>query len=107
MKTPYEILDVDEKADDARIKKAYLAMVRQYPPERFPDDFQKLYEAYEQIKSEADRLAYKLFYSKRLFADDIAEELLARTPGSGQITVKEFQKHLAKDLKIFLQDFQI
>ena len=59
MKTPYQILEVKEDADDAGIKKAYLAMVRRYPPERFPDDFQRIYRAYELLKTVEDRLSYR------------------------------------------------
>ncbi len=107
MKTPYEILDVDDDADDAQIKKAYLAMVRRYPPERFPDDFQKIYQAYDQIKTKEDRLSHRLFHCERLSAADIAEELLPKRSGNIQATVPEFQEHLAKNLKTFLTGFQL
>lgn len=61
MKTPFEILDISEDSDDSAVKKAYLKMVKQYPPERFPADFQRIRASYEQIKTKKDRLRYSLF----------------------------------------------
>jgi len=61
MKTPYEILGISEDCDDEIVKKGYLGMVRQFPPERFPDDFQRIRNAYEQIKTDKDRASLELF----------------------------------------------
>jgi curved DNA-binding protein CbpA len=61
MKTPFDILEVQESASDAEIKAAYLRMVRQYPPDRFPDRFKEIKQAYDAIKSLKDRLAFSLF----------------------------------------------
>ena len=61
MKTPFEILDIPEDSDDTTIKKAYLRMVKRYPPERFPGDFQRIRTAYERIKTRKDRLRFSLF----------------------------------------------
>jgi len=61
MKTPFDILEVKESASDVEIKEAYLKMVRQYPPDRFPEEFKKIKQAYDAIKSLKDRLAFSLF----------------------------------------------
>ncbi len=61
MKTPFEILDISEDSDDSAVKKSYLKMVKLYPPERFPTDFQRIRASYEQIKTKKDRLRYSLF----------------------------------------------
>lgn len=61
MKTPFEILDIPEDSNDKAIKKAYLQMVKRYPPERFPADFQRIRTSYEQVRTQKDRLRFALF----------------------------------------------
>lgn len=43
---PHELLGVPEDADEMQIKRAYLAKIRIYRPERAPAEFQRLHEAY-------------------------------------------------------------
>ena len=62
MISPYAILEVDESAADEEVKKAYLVKVREHPPERDPRGFQKIRSAFETIRTEKDRLRYRLFY---------------------------------------------
>jgi len=45
----YEILGVDRTADEGQIKRAYFAKVRKFPPERFPQEFMEIREAYETL----------------------------------------------------------
>lgn len=101
MKTPYEILEVAVDVDDATLKKAYLTMVRRYPPERFPDDFQRIYQAYELIKTAEDRLSYRLFHCELPQPADIAALLLKSGPEMKPPTREEFQKQLGCDLQRF------
>ncbi len=61
MKTPFEILDTPEDSDDKSIKKAYLQMVKRYPPERFPAEFQRVRAAYERVKTLKDRIRFAVF----------------------------------------------
>lgn len=65
METPYEILDVDEAADDAVIKKAYLRKVREFPPEHQGEAFRRIREAYELIATDKQRRQYRLFHRGR------------------------------------------
>lgn len=58
---PYEILGVAENADDASIRSAYLTLVRRHPPERYPEKFEKINEAYQTLKDEKSRLRHYLF----------------------------------------------
>lgn len=62
MISPYAILEVAEAATDEEIKKAYLAKVRKYPPEQNPRSFQRIRGAFEAIRTEKDRLKYRLFH---------------------------------------------
>lgn len=102
MKTPYAVLDVPEDADDDRIKKAYLAMVRRYPPERCPEEFQKVYAAYELIRTEEDRIAYRLFHCELPSAEEIAALVLPAEPA-----VNDFTAQLSRDLQRFCAGLKI
>jgi len=59
--TPYEILAIDHQADDQVVRQAYLELVRRYPPDRDPERFQLIHEAYELLKDEESRARYYLF----------------------------------------------
>jgi curved DNA-binding protein CbpA len=63
MQTPFEILDVAEDADDAAIKKAYLKKVKECPPERQAEAFQKIRSAFEAIETDKRRRQYRLFHA--------------------------------------------
>lgn len=58
---PYEILGISTAADDNAVRKAYLELVRQSPPDTAPEIFKKINNAYEQLKDEKSRLKYFLF----------------------------------------------
>lgn len=58
---PYEILEISPRSDDADVRKAYLDLVRRYPPESNAEKFQEIHAAYEMIKDEKSRLNYYLF----------------------------------------------
>ncbi|MDQ5910330.1 MAG: hypothetical protein QG599_2426 [Pseudomonadota bacterium] len=77
MPNPFALLDVAETADDEAVKKAYLAQVREHPPERNPERFQAIRAAYETIKTRRDRLRYRLFHQE--------------TPDSGELIATALQ----------------
>lgn len=39
MENLYEILQIDNEVDEKEIKKAYIKMLRKYPPEKSPEEF--------------------------------------------------------------------
>lgn len=45
----YRVLGVDKSASADQIKRAYLALVREYTPERAPEAFKRIREAYETL----------------------------------------------------------
>lgn len=89
----YKILNVPEDASSLDIKKAYFSLVRKYSPERYPEEFKDIREAYEVLIDEKTRKEYdsvnsmpdvvKLYFnkSKEALEDGDAEmaiELLER-----------------------------
>ena len=50
-KKDYEILGLTEGADEKAVKRAYFKLVRQFSPEKDPEHFQEIREAYENITS--------------------------------------------------------
>jgi preprotein translocase subunit Sec63 len=56
MRDPFTVLGVDEGADDAAIRRRYLTLVRDFPPDREPERFQEYRAAYDQLSDERGRL---------------------------------------------------
>lgn len=54
-KNYYEILGISSDASADEIKRAYFKLVRKYSPEREPERFQEIREAYENLKAEAEK----------------------------------------------------
>lgn len=54
----YEVLAVDRTADERTIKKSYFALVRKFPPETHPAEFQRIREAYDVLSNPDARRAY-------------------------------------------------
>lgn len=50
MNTYYKVLGLEPGASKTEIKKAYFRLIRTYSPESDPEQFQKIREAYEQLK---------------------------------------------------------
>src|SRR4029453_799394 len=48
--SPFAVLGIEETADDAQVRAAYLAKVRRSPPDRDPDGFRRVREAYEAVR---------------------------------------------------------
>ncbi len=61
MNDPYLLLNLDETADDEQVRAAYHRQLRLHPPERSPERFALISEAYETLRTERDRIYYQLF----------------------------------------------
>jgi curved DNA-binding protein CbpA len=80
MTDPYQILGLPGDSDDEAIRRRYLELVRQYPPERAPEKFAAIRQAYESLRDLNTRLRYRLFEAgKNESVDAIVEELTCRT----------------------------
>lgn len=58
---PYRVLQIARSASDAEIKRAYFTLVRQFPPEREPVQFQAIRAAYDQLRTPESRARVDLF----------------------------------------------
>jgi hypothetical protein len=58
VKDYYEVLGVGRTAAPEEIKRSYFARVRQYPPERFPEEFKELRAAYDTLSDKEKRAEY-------------------------------------------------
>ena len=60
MLSPFAILDIEDKADDATVRAAYIRALRRCPPDRDPAGFGRIREAYEAIRDAEKRLASRV-----------------------------------------------
>jgi DnaJ-class molecular chaperone len=61
MRDPHEILKLDRDADAETIRRRYLELVRQYPPERCPQEFGEIRGAYDRLRDPVVHLESRLF----------------------------------------------
>lgn len=81
MSDAYAVLGVAADADDEAIRRRYLELVKQFPPEHHPKKFAEVRAAYDQLKDLDTRLRHRLFEAgKGEGLDAIIEELSCRTP---------------------------
>ena len=59
--SPYAVLGVGPEADDEQIRVAYLAKIKQFPPDRAPVEFERIRDAYELLRDRRRRAQYMLF----------------------------------------------
>ena|SRR5579864_2787350 len=61
MSDPYEVLGLPRHADLAEIRRRYLELVRQFPPDRAPERFAAIRTAYDEVRDPARWLEAQLF----------------------------------------------
>lgn len=74
MGDPYEVLGLGSSATPAEIRDRYLKLVRAHPPERDPEKFAAIHEAYDQLRDPVVSLENRLF---SLTWSETLEDLLA------------------------------
>ncbi len=73
MSDPYSILDLPLDSTDETIRRRYLTLVRTHTPEREPERFAAIREAYDKLRDPISRLQYRLFEAGK---DDTLEAIL-------------------------------
>jgi DnaJ-class molecular chaperone with C-terminal Zn finger domain len=99
---PFDILCVAEGATDEAIRKAYLAKLREFPPERAPARFEDLQRAFEAVKTHRDRLKYRVFSIDLPEPQSLTQDWLRR--GSVQ---RPTEKAMLEILFASLKDFKL
>ena len=80
MTDPFETLGLPVDSDDDAIRRRYLELVKQYSPERHPEKFAGIRQAYESLKDLDTRLRYRLFEAgKHENIEALIEELQCKT----------------------------
>jgi curved DNA-binding protein CbpA len=74
MADPYHILGVPMDVVDADLRRRYLKLVRQYPPEKSPRRFAEIRAAYELLRDPVQRLERQLF---QVCGDETLADILA------------------------------
>ena len=76
MISAYIVLGLPRDASDAQIRQRYLELVRAHPPSRDPDQFQRVAEAYEALKTPEARVATRLFFAEKYSSfEEVVEEM--------------------------------
>ncbi|MBO0911919.1 MAG: DnaJ domain-containing protein [Acidobacteria bacterium] len=58
---PRILLGIAPEATDDEIRAAYLRKIREYPPDRHPEEFERVRDAYEQLRDRRRRVEHTLF----------------------------------------------
>lgn len=107
MSNYYDVLGIDQKASQIKIKKAYFGLVRKYPPDHYPDKFMEIREAYEALSNEETRREYddtiilspilkaEFEYSRKAFREG---DLKTAIKGFEAVVKREPDSFLAQDL---------
>jgi curved DNA-binding protein CbpA len=58
---PYAVLSLVPGAEDEQIRAAYLAKLKQFPPDRSPAEFEQVRDAYDLLRDRRQRAQHTLF----------------------------------------------
>src|SRR5262245_1015428 len=76
----YQVLGLSADSDDETIRRRYLELVRQFSPEKHPEKFAAVRQAYESLRDLNTRLRHRLFEAgKNESVDAIIEEIACRS----------------------------
>ncbi len=106
MADPFTILGVNEDATDAEIRRRYLALVREFPPDRAPERFRAYRAAYEALSDERKRLEMTLLHTNAaaLARLNLAALQSASPPGSSRATKQAVAALLAEGIMLAASD---
>lgn len=58
---PYQVLGIDPDASDEEIRAAYLRQIQAHPPERDAEAFERVRDAYAELRDPRERTRRRLF----------------------------------------------
>jgi curved DNA-binding protein CbpA len=80
MSDPFKILGLAADADDEAIRRRYLELVKQFTPEKNPEKFSDIRQAYESLRDQNARLHYQIFEAgKNETIEALSEDLACRS----------------------------
>lgn len=65
MSEPFDVLGLGPEASEEDVRRRYLELVRQFPPDRDPQRFAEIRLAYDQLRDPVARLQQRLFLLQR------------------------------------------
>ncbi len=79
MVDPHSVLGLSPDVDEAALRRRYLELVRRHPPEKSPQKFAEIREAYEQLRDPVERLKRQMFQIRgNESLDDVIADLRSR-----------------------------
>jgi hypothetical protein len=79
---PFLVLDLPPDATDGQVRGAYQKLLRRFPPEHKPREFQLIQEAYQATRTAPDRLRWLLLHVPQERDGPLeAMEAFAQLPG--------------------------
>jgi curved DNA-binding protein CbpA len=98
---PFTVLGIDETADDSEIRARYLALVREFPPDRAPDRFRDYRAAYEALSDVRKRLEMTVVRTNEAALSRLnLAALRGAAPLSARASKKTLMALLAEGLKL-------
>jgi DnaJ-class molecular chaperone len=94
MTSPYQLLGIDERANDAEIKLAYLQQVKDNPPDRDPQRFRQIQQAYETVKDSQSRMKYALFHLPEIDFENLLDQAFGQPTEFQALSADDFCKLL-------------
>lgn len=65
MSDAWSVLNLKPSASDEAIRRRYLELVREFPPERAPQRFAEIRAAYDELRDPVERVRRRLFIESR------------------------------------------
>ena len=97
MNMHYAALGLEEGASEQDIKRAYFQLVRQHSPEKDPEGFRKIREAYEALRSKSDEDENAVHVSFNTVNDGFANCMWQQILEAEQTEDYEFARDMAED----------
>lgn len=63
MKNFYKTLEIEKNATEQEVKKAYNKLLRKYPPEKEPEKYKEIREAYDTLRNDDRRKNYDVYFN--------------------------------------------